>query len=101
MIRSRIESPTSDGRVSKASSSLSKDTKVQTVKPDEDRVEMGAYSKGISSEPALPFLLKWNFGEGREGVFLQPTGASERVLVVGQSIPWWGMVVARLNLRIH
>jgi hypothetical protein len=49
-----------------------------------------------------PSLIKWTFGEGNQGVFvLQPTRNSESVLVVGQIIPWWGMVVARLGLRIH
>jgi hypothetical protein len=49
----------------------------------------------------IPSVVKWSFGEGHEGVFVQPTTGSEQVLVVGRSVPWWGMVVARLDLRIH
>ena len=50
---------------------------------------------------AFPSIVKWSFGEGHEGVFVQPTTGSEQVLVVGRSVPWWGMVIARLDLRIH
>jgi hypothetical protein len=46
-------------------------------------------------------FVKWRFGEGNEGVFVQQSVSSEKVLVVGHEIPWWGMVVARLDLRIH
>jgi hypothetical protein len=49
---------------------------------------------------SLP-LINWSFGEGNEGVFVQPSSSSECVLIVGHDIPWWGMVVARLDLRIH
>jgi hypothetical protein len=45
-------------------------------------------------------LIKWSFGQGNEGVFVQPTASSDNVLVVGRDIPWWGMVIARLYLRI-
>jgi hypothetical protein len=45
-------------------------------------------------------LVKWSFGQGNEGVFVQPTASSDNVLVVGRDIPWWGMVVARLDLRM-
>jgi hypothetical protein len=34
-------------------------------------------------------------------MFVQPTNASEKVFVVGRGIPWWGMVMARLNLRVR
>lgn len=44
-------------------------------------------------------LIKWSFGQGNEGVFVQPTASSDNVLVVGRDIPWWGMVIARLDLR--
>jgi hypothetical protein len=46
-------------------------------------------------------LVKWGFGQGQEGVFVQPTETSGKVLITGRGIPWWGMVIARLELRIH
>lgn len=58
------------------------------------------FARGMN-ELTSPSRMEWDFGEGREGVFVQPTSASEKVLVVGRGMPWWGMVVARLNLRIH
>jgi hypothetical protein len=42
-----------------------------------------------------------SFGDGCEGVFVQPTSGSEKALIIGRSIPWWGMVVAWVDLRIH
>jgi hypothetical protein len=47
--------------------------------------------------PFLPVPKEWDFGEGDEGIFVQPAERSEQVLLVGRTIPWWGMVVARLE----
>jgi hypothetical protein len=44
---------------------------------------------------------KWGFGEGHEGSFVQPTASSDSALIIGRSVPWWGMVVAHIDLRIH
>jgi hypothetical protein len=57
--------------------------------------------KVAEDEGAVPLLVNWKFGEGHEGVFVQPTMSSNRVLLVGIGIPWWGMVIARLELRVH
>jgi hypothetical protein len=46
-------------------------------------------------------LIQWSFGEGSEGICIQPSICSDSVLVVGKRVPWRGMVVARLDLRIH
>jgi hypothetical protein len=46
-------------------------------------------------------IIQWSFGEGSEVIFIQPSGCSDNILVVGERLPWWGMVVARLDLRIH
>ena len=49
----------------------------------------------------LPPLINWEYGEGMEGVFVRPSSDSALVLIVGRAVPWWGMVIARLDLRIH
>jgi hypothetical protein len=46
-------------------------------------------------------VMQWGFGEGNEGVCVQPTTESAQVLVAGRGIPWWGVVVASLDLRMH
>jgi hypothetical protein len=46
-------------------------------------------------------VIQWGFGKGNEGVYVQPTAESAQVLVVGGGIPWWGVVVFRLDLRTH
>jgi hypothetical protein len=46
-------------------------------------------------------VIDWGYGVDTEGIYVQPTGTSAQVLVVGAAIPWWGMVISRLNLRIH
>jgi hypothetical protein len=65
-------------------------------------VEVDSRRKEGSDRQAevIPLVVKWSFGEGHEGAFVQPTG-SEQVLIVGQSVPWWGMVIARLDSRMH
>jgi hypothetical protein len=57
--------------------------------------------KAAEIEKTAPALIQWSFGEGEEGVFVQPTSDSPKVLLVGRGVPWWGMVIARLELRIH
>jgi hypothetical protein len=59
-------------------------------------VEKATAEGGFSGQ-----LIKWTFGEGNEGVFVQPTSGSRKALIVGRGIPWWGMVIARLDLKIH
>ena len=39
-------------------------------------------------------LVRWNFDQGREGAFVQPTTNSQKALVVGPSVPRWGVVLA-------
>jgi hypothetical protein len=56
--------------------------------------------EAVNQDVSQP-LVRWNFGEGREDVFVQSRTDSPKVLIVGRSIPWWGMVVAHLDLRIH
>jgi hypothetical protein len=46
-------------------------------------------------------LIDWGHGKMIEGVFVHPAGDSAQVLAVGCSVPWWGMVIAQLDLRIH
>jgi hypothetical protein len=64
-----------------------------------ESVGSGEEERGISRKRKSD--QKWSFGEGREGMFVQPTASSDWALIVGRSIPWWGMVVARIDVRIH
>jgi hypothetical protein len=61
--------------------------------------EVSGKDRGTDSKESK--RVRRSFGEGNEGVFVQPAKEAKQVLVVGRDIPWWGMVVARLNLRIH
>jgi hypothetical protein len=63
--------------------------------------ERGISRKRKSDRLNTSVAKKWSFGEGREGIFVQPTASSDCALIVGRSIPWWGMVVARIDVRIH
>jgi hypothetical protein len=55
----------------------------------------------LTKEKPSSSIIQWAFGEGIEGVFTQPTTKSHQALIVGRGIPWWGMVITRLDLRIH
>jgi hypothetical protein len=55
----------------------------------------------MTQEGVTSAIISWSYGEGNEGVFVPPTSSSDKVLIVGRGIPWWGMVVASVNLRIH
>jgi hypothetical protein len=46
-------------------------------------------------------LVQWAFGIGNEGIFVKPTSTSGNVVIVGRRFPWWGIVVARLDLKIQ
>jgi hypothetical protein len=46
-------------------------------------------------------LVQWAFGIGNEGIFVKPTSASGNVVIVGRRFPWWGIVVAWLDLKIQ
>ena len=80
---------------------LREDTRACSLELDEDDVTLKTSNQENTDQSGTPALIKWKFGEGREGVFVQPTSKSRQVLVVGRGIPWWGMVVACLDLRIH
>jgi hypothetical protein len=66
----------------------------RSVAPEQDEARMT--QEGVTST-----IISWSYGEGNEGVFVSPTSSSDKVLIVGRGILWWGMVVARVNLRIH
>jgi hypothetical protein len=55
----------------------------------------------MAGADTIPSVTQWGFGEGNEGVCVQPTTESAQVLVAGRGIPWWGMVAARSDLRMH
>jgi hypothetical protein len=65
------------------------------------QVRSSAAAKGRKIKEGLPPLIAWEYGEGMEGVFVRPSDDSAQALIVGRAVPWWGMVIARLSLRIH
>ena len=57
----------------------------------EAKAELGMMEV-VDQKDASQSAVMWNFGEGREGVFVQPTTDSQQVLALGQSgVPWWGV----------
>ena len=96
-----VESPAPGTHAFEMSHLSGEDTRACILELDEDDVTVKTSNQKNIYHPMSQSLVSWNFGEGREGVYIQPTPKSRQVLVVGRGIPWWGMVIARLDLRIH
>ena len=62
-----------------------------TKKELESEVEAESEVMEVVDQKGGHSLVMWDFGEGREELFVQPTTESQQVLVVGWSISWWGL----------
>jgi hypothetical protein len=86
-----------DMKMSDEIQALSSDPE-EKVNMKTDAISLRAQNTSISNDSSL---ISWEHGEGNEGVFVPPTTRSDQVLVVGRSVPSWGMVVAGLDSQQH